>query len=65
MKIEAVSVSFTKKYWVSVLPTYQILVNPLFVKYLYKTVKVILLLFKSPSQDAVEFQNFCQILKQF
>ena len=54
MQSEMVSVSFTKKHWVSVLSTYQILVNALFIN----NKGYIGVAYRSPSQDALEFQNF-------
>ena len=45
MQKGVVSVSFTKKHWVSILSTYQVLLNALFVGYLFKTIKAILVLY--------------------
>ena len=45
MQNELVSVSFTKKYWVSVSSTCQILMNALFVKHLLKEITIILVLY--------------------
>ena len=54
------------EHWVSVLSTYQILVIALFVKYLFKTIKVIFVLYIDLQvKMLLSFKIFCQILKQF
>ena len=51
MQNEVVSVSFTKKHWVSVLSTYQIIIFE-------ASIQNISVVYRSASQDAIEFQNF-------